>query len=249
MLDARLLALPLLLVSLLASAQETSFGILGGVEFAHRTIRAEEEGQDAVVDAVSDATEFVLRPAIGIEFERQLNSLFSVALQLRYQSAGYEYVDAEARFDPLAGEETTFLSTASNFRYDYIALPIGAAEQWGQGAYRFYAEEYLVPMLNISSQRSIDWDPDLTATIEVPGSVDVERVQDFQLGVRVGFGVQRTWNDILRVRLGLSGHYNFTLTQDDSFFREHLYGFGPQLSIARVWGYVEGQKTGDDIYY
>ena len=73
---------------------------------------------------------------------------------------------------------------------------------------------------------------------------------DFHLAVRGGAGAQIDFAVNMRLRLGVTANYHFTQTFDDADLREHLFGFGPQVSVSRVFGAAgTPEGPGEDIYY
>ncbi len=242
----QLFAIALLVGLTLPGLSQSTIGLRFSGEFANRTIRTDLEGTDPREDALSDQTFFVFRQGIALAYERQLNSIFAATVQFRYQNLGYEFRAEAPILDPQTGAPSTFDFTTQNLRYDFIALPVGASETWGNGAIRFYVEEYLVPMFYLTTSNTTTFDD----APETTSSDKLDRVNDFHLGVQAGIGIERLIGSTLRVRLGLVGRYNFTLTNDETEFREHLYSFGPQLSLGRVFGRA-ATPTGkaDEIYY
>lgn len=230
----------------LTAAAQSSIGLSISGEFANRTIRSSLEEPDPREERLSDGSSFAWRPGIAITAERQLTRLIAVDLQLRYQTAGYEFAAGTPPVDPQTGAPTLSPVETVRLRYDFIGLAVGASEGWGSGAWSYYVEEYLVPMLYVGT----------TTKTFAPGGVEstsreqLDRVNDFQLSVRAGVGLERMVAEVLRLRVGVVGHYHFTLTNDDAELREHLYGFGPQVTLARVFGQpITPRGKADEIYY
>lgn len=241
----RVLTLALLLVCGGPLFAQSSIGFSTSAAYANRTIRTESDINELIGEGVKERTSGAIRPSFAIGYERQLTRLLAVDVQLRYHTAGYQFETGNPRRDPESGATTTSLFDEINVRYDFVALPIGASEIWGSGAWRYYIEEFVVPMLYVATteKTTIGGSEGTTRT-------NFDRVNDFHLGVRAGLGFERMLNSILRLRLGVVGQYNFTLTNDNATLREHLYSFGPQVSLARVFGgdAVPGGDP-DDIYY
>ena len=231
----------------LASAQ-TSIGVVAAGEFSSRTVGSALDDVDPAVEALRERTNFSFRPGVGVLVERQFNALFAGSAQFAYRSAGYEYdLSGADAIDPFTASPRPFDGSATaRFRFDFIALALGVSETWGSGLYRFYAEEYLVPMFSVSRSTGFSGDADF-AGYQIPETLEAN---DFHLAVRGGVGVQRELPASLRLRVGVTANYHFTQTFDDVELREHLFGFGPEVSLVRVFG-ADGTPTGnpDEIYY
>ncbi len=229
-----------------AASAQSSFGVRVSGEFANRTVRTSLEGTDPREDALTERTSFAFRPGVALAYERQFTRLIAFNVQARYQTLGYKFDAGTPPLDPETGGASDTEFATRNLRYDFIGLGVGAVETWGSGPIRFYAEEYLVPMLYLRTnvETTFDGMRDVTETRKL------ERVNDFHLGVQAGVGIEHMISDILRVRVGLVGRYHFTLTNEDTDIRDHLYSFGPQVSFARVFGKaLPPTGKADEIYY
>ena len=132
---------------------QTSFGLLASGEFGSRTVGSALDGVSERVDSLRDNSGFLVTTGFGVIAERRFNRLFSGSLQLRYESGGYTFDGgAAATVDPVTGLPyggiIDFPGTEDvHYRYRFLSLAIGATEVWGRGTVRFFAQEYLVPML------------------------------------------------------------------------------------------------------
>ena len=228
-----------------AGAQRSSIGVLVGVDLASRTVRPENK-EASVKEALSEATQLTVRPSFGVDYERRITSLFLFNVQLRYQRAGFEYDYAQAGLDPITSEPYVGPIREATFDYQYLALPIGITETWGSGDWTYYAQEFIIPKYTLGATTTPTYAPDFVTANNPPAELDVERVQDLQVSVRLSIGVERALNDILRLRLGVSGYYNLTRPQENQGVSDHLYGFGPELALLRVFG---DAVRADDAYY
>ena len=232
------------LLALVPAAAQTSIGLVAAGEFGSRTVGSAADGLDNAIDALREANGFVFAPGVGVIAERKFSGLFSVSAQLRYSTAGYTFDGSAApEIDPLTGVRIIDSRLGSiRYRYTFLSLAVGASEVWGAGRVRFYAEEYLVPMLLLSS--STESDDTVTAGRARPTT------NDFHIGVRGGVGAQVELAANLRLRLGVTANYHFTQTFDDIDLREHLFAFGPEVSLLRVFG-AAGTPEGpaEEIYY
>ena len=243
----RLIAAASLLLATAAPAQVT-LGVVAAGEFGSRTVGSAPDGLDATVDALREGSGFAFAPGLGVIAERKFGGLFSVSTQLRYTNTGYAYELAPEGFlDPFTGRPIAGdpADGSVRYRYEFLSLAIGASEVWGRGRVRCYAEEYLTPMLLLSTRTSAA----RGAAARLPGPRR-ERANDFHIGVRGGVGAQTEIGSGLRLRLGVTANYHFTQTFDDIGLREHLFGFGPELALLRVIGGA-GTADGpaDEIYY
>ena len=221
---------------------QTGVGLLAAGEFASRTVGSALDGTNATIEELRERTDFVFRPGVGIVAERQFSRLFAGSAQLSYRTAGYSYDFGGVGTvpNPFTGDpDGQGGSGTVRFRYEFISLALGASETWGTGTWRFYAEEYLVPMAYLR-----------TANSAGGRSLRLDDANDFHLAVRGGAGAQTDIAADMRLRLGVTANYHFTQTFDDAGLREHLFGFGPQVSVMRVFG-AEGTPEGpaDEIYY
>ena len=238
----------LLFIALLSDAalSQSSFGVSFAGEFSDRTLQPELDEDDPTRDELTDRTDFAFRPSVGLTYTRQLNRLFALDVQVRYQTAGYSFNAGNPALDPLLGTPAQEGFLKKQVRYDFISIPVGATESFGSGAWRYYVEEYIVPMFYVATTTKTTFDGEG----ETSERANLDRVNDFHIGARAGIGVERMLNSILRLRVGIVGRYHFTLTNKDAQFREHLYAFGPQVSVARVFGRaVSPTGKADEIYY
>lgn len=218
-----------------------------GGEFANRTVRTSLEGVAPRVDSLTDRTSFAFGPGLGLSFDRQLSRGLAFSVQVRYQTAGYKFKGGDPSLDAQTGEVRRETFTTETIRHDFVALPLGVINTWGSSALRYYTDIYVTPMLYVATTAYTKYE-----IIEARrrSRANIDRVNDFHLGVRAGLGVERLLSDVLRLRAGIGGVYHFTQTNDGLDLKEALFSFGPQVSIARVFGQASS-PTGkaDEIYY
>ncbi len=216
-------------------AAQYSIGAVGGLDVAHRRLTTTEDRFDGVIDAYNDLDESAILPNIGLRFEAKLRGRLGFAAQVRYRMAGYNYSGSAVR-DRLdstvqvGGETFEFKS-----RYDLLTVPIGVVEHWGRGAWTYYAEQFIVPIFKLRERDLIEGADGDFRRVESP-----ERARDVIAALQLGGGIERTFSDIWRVRIGATAKYHLTSTLADAPIDEHLYGVGIDVGFARLIGLERG---------